>query len=312
MAQKYILDPNTLTYKPHKVTLRQHFNRVATYIGVSFLVGILFYIGTLFYNYTPTGVLLEIQNSKLVSSLLKIESKLENKAHILSKIEEKDDFLYRSYAELSPLPKTIRQAGFGGVDRYRKFDIFNQGKLLARISKKADILENQIKIQQKSFEEVNQLSQEKSKFFASKPGISPLLKSDYFRISDYFGDRYHPVFKRWKDHTGVDYAALHGTPVYATGDGVVLATGWDNGYGNRVIVDHGFGYVSIYAHLQRFKVKEGDTVKRGKLLGLVGNTGVSTGPHLHYEVRKDNKPVNPLYFYIDDLSDEQYKAIVHK
>ncbi|MGI6478390.1 MAG: M23 family metallopeptidase [Salinivirgaceae bacterium] len=312
MGKRYILDPDTLTFKEHKTTKKQLFRKIGLFTAIGVVLGVLFYIGAIFLHHTPTGVFLKFQNNRLVSGLLKMESRLDKKAEILSSIEEKDDYLYRNYAELTPLPSTIRQAGFGGVDRYKKFDVFNQGKLLARVFKKADILENQIKIQEKSFEEVSQLSLEKKRFFACKPGISPLLKSDYFRISDYFGRRYHPVFRQWKEHTGVDYAAMYGTPVYATGDGIVVATGWDSGYGNRVIVNHGFGYKTVYAHLQKCSVKVGDKVKRGKLVGLVGNTGVSTGPHLHYEVRKNNNPVNPLYYYIDDLTDEQYKAIVHK
>jgi len=311
MRQKYIFDNASLKYKPYKTTAKQYVVFVLKYASISILAGIILYVGTMLYNYTPNSIILDIKNKQLISNLLKVESKLENNSQKLHQIEEKDDFLYRSYVELSPLPVTIRQAGFGGVDRYRKFDIFSYGKLMSRIAKKIDILENQIKIQTKSFEEVNQLSYEKVKYFAAKPGLSPLMKSDYYRISDHFGRRYHPIHKTWKNHSGIDYAALRGTPVHCTGDGVIVATGWDNGYGNRVIIDHGFGYKTIYAHLQIVKVQKGETVKRGKLIGLVGNTGVSTGPHLHYEIRKNNSPVNPLYYYIDDLSEKEYSSITH-
>lgn len=311
MGQKYIFDTKTLSYRPYKPTKKHYVLAVLRYTGISILTGILLYAGTMVYNFTPNSILLNIKNNHIVNKLLRLESKLENKSQQLQKIEEKDDYLYRSYAELSPLPVTIRQAGFGGVDRYQKFNIYSYGELMGRIAKKVDILENQIKIQKKSFDEVNQLSYEKVKFYAAKPGLSPLLKSDYYRISDYFGNRFHPVHKKWKQHTGIDYAALRGTPVYSTGDGKIIATGWDSGYGNRIIIDHGFGYKTIYAHLQLVKVKVGETVKRGKLIGLVGNTGVSTGPHLHYEIRKNNLPVNPLFYYLDDLSEKEYSAITH-
>lgn len=312
MAKRYIFDADTLTYKEYKPTAMQRWSRRGIRVLIIFFVSVSLYIVSIFSGYTPLGLLYEIRNSKLVANLISLEKAIESQAEFLTKVEERDDNIYRHYAELSPLPVTIRQAGFGGVDRYRDFELFSYGKELSRIFMKADLLENQIKIQLKSFEEVGQLTHEKNMFYASKPGICPLMRNDYYRISDYFGKRYHPVFKMWKEHTGVDYAAMQGTPVYSTGNGKVVAIGWDNGYGNRVVVDHGFGYITIYAHLHKITVSEGDIVKRGKLVGLVGNTGVSTGPHLHYEVRKNGKPLDPLLFYIDDLRDEHYKIIAHK
>jgi len=272
---------------------------------------VLFSIATIF-PISSVSNIKKVETSLLIDKLISIEGKLENHSKLLATIEEKDDILYRLYVGLAPLPATIRQAGFGGTDRYRKFEVLQNGQLLSRITQKADMLENQIHIQQKSFDDIQSLGEEKIRYLSSVPGICPMRRSDYFRISDYFGGRFHPVYGVYKSHTGIDYAALPGAPVYATGDGVVIATGWDNGYGIRVLIDHGFGYSTIYAHLQRFVVRVGDKIKRGKLIGFVGNTGVSTGPHLHYEVRKNNDPVNPIYYYVDDISDEEYKYIAHK
>ena len=312
MKQKYILDPNTLQYTIHSTTSKQKLRKWLIFLGLSLTFSVLLYILVVLFSFTPTGFLLERQNESLIKKLSIVEGKLDRKSSILSIIEENDDVIYRGYTEMSPIPATIRQAGTGGVDKYGKLGIFSKGALMTRVAQKADMLESQIRIQQVSFDEIVELVNEKNRYHASIPAICPLLRKDYHRISDHFGNRFHPVLKRHKLHTGMDYAATIGTPVYSTGDGIVVATGWDTGYGNRVMIDHGFGYLSIYAHLSKMTVRKGDTVARGKLIGLVGNTGVSTGPHLHYEIRKDNVPVNPIRYYMDDLSDEDYKKIAHK
>ncbi len=312
MKQKFILDPVTLTFKPHKPTFKQRLKSVGRYLTISFAIAALFFVVSILSGFSLTGKFFEKQNQTLIKELMALEKKFDKHSQDLAEIEEKDDILYRNFVGLNPLPPTIRQAGFGGTDRYHKFNILSNGRLLAKVFQKADLLENQIHIQQKSFDDIQSLGEEKVRYIAFVPSICPMRKSNYFRISDYFGTRFHPVFGEYKEHTGIDYAALPGTPVYASGGGVVAATGWDNGYGLRVLINHGYGYTTIYAHLQRIVVHVGDSIKRGKLLGFVGNTGVSTGPHLHYEVRLNNKPVNPIRYYIDDIPDDEYNQIAHK
>ena len=243
---------------------------------------------------------------------------VENKNKILAlrdtllDIEENDDVIYRPFAEIKPIPKDIREAGFGGTDRYREFAGMEYSKEISEVFREFDKLKNRIDNQQKSFNEVEDLVQYIDEFYASKPAIRPIATKDELYVSSHYGRRFHPIYKRWKMHHGIDYAANIGSPVYATGKGIVKAAYYASGYGKVIKIDHGFGYLSVYAHLNKYIVKKGDTISRGQLIGYVGNTGISTGPHLHYEIRKNNRTQNPLYFYMNDLQPDEYQRIVSK
>ena len=312
MKQKYILNPLTLQYQVYKKSFKQVFFKWSITTMLCFIVSFCCFYFTELGKFVPTALFQQKHNKNLIEKLSTLNSDLDKKTEILKDIEENDDIIYRSYIETEPIPYTIRKAGIGGTDRYRHFSIYKSGEQLTTLAKKADLIQNQIKIQNGSFDEITELVNNKKEFYSQIPSICPMSNRDFYRISAYFGSRFHPVYRHTIQHTGIDFASTIGSPVYATGEGVVTDAGWYMGYGNRIVIDHGFGYTTVYAHLSKIKVKEGTKVNRGKLIGLVGTTGVSTGPHLHYEVRKGNVPINPIRFFCNDLSEEEYKQIIHQ
>ncbi|MFO7864931.1 MAG: M23 family metallopeptidase, partial [Salinivirgaceae bacterium] len=303
---KYYLDKNTLTYKPLISTPQVILKRIAkVFLGVVVLSVLTFLLLTK-HGYTPHELILSKSNEKYAQKIISYSGYIQALNDTLADIEENDDVIYRPFVEIKPLPKSIREAGYGGTDRYRSFAGLQKSNEVVDVFRSLDKLTGQVEMQQRSFDDVEEMVTFIDGFYAAKPGIRPIKREDELYISSRYGRRFHPVHKRWKMHHGIDYAASIGSPVYATGDGVVKTAHYASGYGKVVKINHGYGYESIYAHLNRYLVKRGDTLKRGQLIGYTGNTGTSTGPHLHYEVRKNNRTQNPLYFYIDDLKDEEY------
>jgi murein DD-endopeptidase MepM/ murein hydrolase activator NlpD len=211
----------------------------------------------------------------------------------------------------SPLPPTIRQAGFGGVDKYHNLKSFSNGDLLINLSLKSDILLKQLQIQEKSYDTLYYLAEVKQDSLLSVPGVIPISPSGYFRISDPFGWRMHPIYHRLIKHTGIDFAGPVGSPIYAPGNGKVENIRiTKTGYGKRLLIDHGYGFKTLYGHLSKIYVKEGDIVNRGQIIGAIGNTGTSTGSHLHYEVIYHNQKINPKGYFQNDLSNDEYMQMV--
>jgi len=205
----------------------------------------------------------------------------------------------------------MRNAGFGGVDRYRELEGLSNSDLLVTTTKKLDKLSKQIYIQSKSFDEIVKMANNKSILLASIPAIQPISNKNLRRMASGFGYRTHPIYKTTHFHTGMDFSAPVGTPVFATGDGTIeRADNLAQGYGNHIVINHNFGYKTLYGHLSRFAVRAGKKVKRGDLIGYIGSTGMSTAPHLHYEVIRNNQKVNPVNYYYNDLSPEEYQAMI--
>jgi murein DD-endopeptidase MepM/ murein hydrolase activator NlpD len=230
---------------------------------------------------------------------------------VLDEIQERDDNIYRVIFEADPIPNSIRKQGFGGINRYEKLLGLSNSELMINTSKKIDQLTKQLYLQSKSFDEVIDLAKNKSNMLASIPAIQPVANKDLKRMASGYGYRIHPIYKTRKMHYGMDFSAKTGTEIYATGDGVVSKIKRSKrGYGNYVKINHGFGYETLYAHMSKYIVKKGQRVKRGEVIGYVGNSGISTAPHLHYEVRKDNKKINPMNFYYNDLSPEEYEKML--
>ncbi len=309
---KYYLDKETLTYKPAEKKSLQVLKLNIKYFIALFLSSVLIFLLLAANNLSPHQVILTHQNQQLSDKIIHKNTKIEHLKEKLAEIEENDDVIYRSFAEMKPLSDDIRNGGFGGTDRYRQFAGLEYSKDISTVIREFDKLEKKISIQKKSFDEIEPLVSYFDEFYASKPAIRPISKKDELFISSYYGRRFHPIHKRYQMHHGIDYAARIGSPVYVTGKGIVKAAYYASGYGRVVKVDHGFGYMSIYAHLNKYIVSKGDTIKRGQLIGYVGNTGISTGPHLHYEIRKNNRTKNPLYYYIDDLKEEEYQKVVSR
>ena len=231
--------------------------------------------------------------------------------NVLHNIEERDNQIYRMYFEADPIPEEQRRAGFGGVNRYKSLEGFDNSKMIINTTRRLEILQKQLVIQSKSLDEIAKLAKEKEKLLTAIPAIQPVKNEDLIRMASGFGWRSDPFTKARKFHWGMDFTAPRGTPVYASGDGVVeAANNRAAGYGKHIRINHDYGYVSLYAHLSKYNVRVGQRVKRGDLIGFVGSTGRSQAPHLHYEIFKDGERINPINFYYGSLTAEEFKAML--
>ena len=251
----------------------------------------------------------EIDNMTLQYELM--NEKLSQVSTVLDNVQDRDDNIYRVIFEADPIPSSIRKAGIGGVNRYEKLEGFNNSELIISTAQKIDQISKQLYIQSKSFDEVIEMATKKSDMLASIPAIQPVTNKELKRLSSGYGRRIDPYYKKPKFHYGVDFSAPQGTPIYATGNGTVNKTKKSRrGFGNHIVIDHGYGYESLYAHMQKYTVRRGQKVKRGDLIGYVGNSGKSTAPHLHYEVHKDGRKVNPAYYFHNDLTPEEFDRML--
>ena len=267
----------------------------------------------LFYVFfdSPKEKRLKRENAQLALQYEILNARLEEQSDVLDNLQDRDDNVYRVIFEADPIPDNIRKAGFGGSNRYENLEGFDNSDIVVNTTKRMDQMAKQMYIQSKSLDEVYKMAQQKEKMLASIPAIMPVAKKDLSRVASGFGMRLHPILKIRKMHTGMDFTAPTGTPIYATGDGVVEdAESTRGGYGKHVVVDHGYGYQTLYGHMSKIDVRTGQKIKRGDILGYVGSTGRSTAPHLHYEVIKDGNKINPINFYSNDLSPEEYELMI--
>jgi len=308
---KYYYDTKTLSYKPIELSGVDKFKNFIVYFTSSAILA--FFILLIFFQYfdSPKEKRLKGEINNLLSQYEIINSDLKKIEIVLDDIQTRDDNIYRTIFEADPIPTSIRKQGFGGVNRYKKLSGFSNSDLIINTTKKVDQLTKQLYLQSKSFDEIIELAKNKSKMLASIPAIQPVANKDLKRMTSGYGYRIHPIYKTRKMHYGMDYSAKVGTEIYATGDGIISKVKRSKrGYGNYVKINHGFGYETLYAHMSKYIVKKGQKVKRGEVIGYVGNSGISTAPHLHYEVRKDNKKINPVNFYFNDLTPEEYEKML--
>ena len=229
---------------------------------------------------------------------------------VLQDVQQRDDNLYRVIFQADPVPSAIRKAGYGGTNRYEHLMDMANSDLVVNTTQKMDMLTKQLYIQSRSFDDVVEMCKNHDEMLRCIPAIQPISNKDLRKTASGYGTRIDPIYGTTKFHAGMDFSAHPGTEVYATGDGTVVKMGWETGYGNLIIVDHGFGYQTWYAHLQGFRTKLGKRVVRGEVIGEVGSTGKSTGPHLHYEVHVKGQVVNPVNYYFMDLSAEDYDRMI--
>lgn len=308
---KYYYDSDTLSYRKIERKKRTTFKYAMLFITGSALFGLLFvFIGSQYIESPKEKALKrELQNMELQYKLL--NKKMDEAERVLTNVEDRDNNIYRLYFEANPIPEEQRRAGFGGINRYKDLEGYDNSRLIIETSKRMDILQKQIVVQSKSLDEIAKLAEDKEKFLATIPAIQPVRNEDLTRMASGFGFRSDPFTKARKFHHGMDFTAPRGTPVYATGDGIVKRA--DNraaGYGKHIRIDHGYGYVSLYAHLYKYNVRKNQKVKRGDLIGFVGSTGRSQAPHLHYEVFKDKERINPINFYYGSLSAEEFNELL--
>ena len=310
---KYYYDPETLSYRPISQGKRLKVSNFFLFLISSLLFGVigLFTLLNTDVIKTPKEILQERELSNYELQFNLLGRRIEQMQAVLSNIEERDNDIYRIYFEASPIPKEQRRAGFGGVNRYNDLEGYNSSEMIINTTKQIDILSKMLVVQSNSLEEIQELAERKEELLAAIPSIQPVRKEDLKRMASGFGWRIDPFTKARKKHYGMDFSAVRGTPIYATGDGkIVRADNRSSGYGNHIRIDHGFGYVSLYAHLHKYNVRKGQKVKRGDIIGYVGNTGRSVASHLHYEIFKDGKKINPLNFYYGNLSSEEFDALI--
>jgi murein DD-endopeptidase MepM/ murein hydrolase activator NlpD len=307
---KYFYNPHSLDFEKVGLSVRTIAFRVFGFLSASIVAGVILLLGTYNYIDSPKEKILkrEIENYKLQSEIL--EQKVDKLNGVLVELQDRDASIYRAIFEADPISPSIRQGGFGGVEKYRELEGYASSETLINLNKKIDKLSKQMYVQSKSFDELSKLASRKTEFLASVPAIQPLSNKNLRRMASGFGYRVHPIYKTHKMHTGIDFTAPTGTPVYSTGNGrVVKVELGHRGYGNHVVISHGFGYQTLYGHLHKAKVREGQEVKRGQLIGYIGNTGLSSGPHLHYEVIKGSRKINPINYFFNDLNEDEYQAM---
>jgi murein DD-endopeptidase MepM/ murein hydrolase activator NlpD len=272
-------------------------------------------LSIIYYNYfeSPKELILKNEVKELQYYYGELNDEVKKLNETLKGIEHRDDNIYRAVLGAEPIDKAVRDAGVGGADRYAdiKAKGFDNEKLVIELRENVDKLKRKLYIESKSQDEVVQLAVKKEKLFAAIPAIQPISNKELVALASGFGMRIHPVYKVKKMHTGIDFAAPIGTPIYATADGIIdeVKTQF-SGYGKMVVIDHGFGYKTRYAHMHDFAVRQGQNVKRGDLIGYVGDTGLSTAPHLHYEVLLNNVLINPVHYFYNDLSPAEYEKVI--
>jgi len=308
---KYYYDKKTLSYKRIKLSPFKKFQRILFFLITSLFSGLLMIFVFFTFFDSPKEKMLNREIENMVFQYNQIKDKLNQISLVMADLQNRDDNIYRVTFEAEPIPNSIRKAGYGGVNRYEALKGYNNSDLIINTTKKLDQISKQLYIQSKSFDEIIELAKHKSEMLAAIPAIQPVSNKNLSRMASGFGPRIDPIYKTKKFHAGMDFSAKTGTPIYATGNGKVIRVRKSRkGYGNHVKIDHGYGYITLYAHMQKYIVKKGQKVKRGEVIGYVGNTGKSVAPHLHYEVHKNGKKVNPVNFFYNDLTSEEYEKMI--
>ncbi len=308
---KYIFNDKSLSYEESKTSNMQRVFRAFLFLVTALAFSIALILGSYTFFESPKERMLKSEISQYELQYQIMNDRLEKLQVLVDEMADRDDNIYRIIFEAEPISKEERQAGYGGVDRYAKLEGYDNSELLIETSRKLDVLASQLYVQSKSFDDVYEMARNKEKMLACIPAIQPVNNAELKRLSSYYGYRIDPVYKIKKFHSGVDFSAPQGTPIYSSGAGTVKKTHRSRrGYGNTVTIDHGYGYSTFYAHIKEIKVKKGEKVNRGQIIATVGNTGKSTAPHLHYEVRKNNRTINPIYYFFNDLSPEEFETIL--
>jgi murein DD-endopeptidase MepM/ murein hydrolase activator NlpD len=308
---KYKFNTKSLTYEKVTVPIRKRVWQVLSYLATGLFFATITIILAFKYLNSPKEKQLRRENEVISLQYELLNNRMTEVAEVLDDIQERDNNIYRTIFEAEPIPATIRKAGFGGVDRYKELQGYNNSDLMIETSKRMDRISKQLYIQSKSFDEVVKLVKGKAQLLASIPAIQPIANEDLRHQPSGFGWRTHPIYKTPEFHPGMDFAAPQGTEIRATGDATVeRADATAQGYGNHVVLNHGYGYKTLYGHMLKFVVRPGQKIKRGQLIGYVGSTGLSTAPHVHYEVMKGGEKMNPINYYYSDLTPEQYQKLI--
>ena len=308
--KKYKINPETLAMEQVEHGFRYWIRQTGIYILAGIVIGILFLYLFLTFFPSPREKQLLREKTSLESQLEVLNNQVDQMQVVMTDLQQRDDNLYRVLFGAEPIPLSVRQGAQRKIDYYEQLAQMTNSELAADLSLKVDLLEKEIYVQAKSYDEVAQMAKEQEIRMENIPAIQPVMNKDLKRVASGYGMRIDPVYHVRKFHQGMDFTAPTGTEVFATGNAKVSFVGWKQGYGNTVILDHGFGYQTLYAHLYKALVRKGQKVRRSDIIALVGNTGKSTGPHLHYEVRLNGRPVDPRNYYFYDLSPEEYDQMI--
>lgn len=310
---KYYYDTETCKYERIRISKWDVFLNLLGFVSLVLVAGVCLIIVFDTYFESPKAARLKKENEELQFYYDMLSKDMERADEMLESLQERDNHVYRTIFEAEPIPISVRNAGVGGVERYKQLleDGLERDELILNTWEKVDKLKRQLYIQTKSYDDLLGMAEDKTEMLASIPAIQPVSNKELRRLASGFGIRMHPIYKVKMMHPGIDFSAPQGTPIYATGAGKVTAvTSSFTGYGKHVEIDHGFGYITKYAHMSDYNVKIGQTVERGQCIGYVGNTGTSTAPHLHYEIIKDGNKVNPIHFFYQDITAEEYEILV--
>lgn len=306
----YRINPETLQLEHIEHGFRYWLRRSGGYILGGICIGILFFYVFLYFFPSPREAALIQYNKNLTAQLELMNKQVDQMQVVMSDMAQRDDNLYRAILGAEPIPLSTRLGATQQVSYYDSIARMTNVQLASEVQRKVDILEKEMYVQARSYEEIVELAKNQEVRMENIPAIQPVLNKDLKRMASGYGWRVDPVYHIRRFHEGMDFSAPIGTEIFATGNSTVVFAGWKQGYGQTVDLDHGFGYSTRYAHCSKLLVRPGQKVKRGDVIALVGNTGKSVGPHLHYEVHYQGRPVDPRNFYFYDLSPEDYDKMV--
>ena len=310
---KYFYNTHTLRYEKLVTPFRVKLLRVFAFVATAFVTAALISYFAFQFVGSPNEKFLRIQNGNLREDLEDLQDSVMRIEMKMAELEKRDNSVYRSIFEASPLPDSARATFLEKQQEIARVESMSGNELVKSIGQTLTVLKNRIAAQAVSYNQINNLINNKEKLLAATPAIQPISNKDLSRIASGFGYRVDPIYKTIKMHAGLDFTAPQGTPIYATADGLIkTAANTGNGYGNHVIINHGYGYETLYGHMVRIKARVGQRVNRGDLIGYVGSTGKSTGPHCHYEVHKNGQKLDPAYFFYNDLSPQQFDELLKR
>jgi len=308
---RYKFNPESLSFDKIKLGFRAVLLRSLAYLVASILIALIYYIIFAIFFDSPKEKALLREIEQLTFQYDLIQRDMSDLEKVIGQLQETDDNLYRTIFEAEPIPATLREGGVGGVNRYKELEGYNKSDIVIETTKRLDKIRKKIYIQSKSFDDLIVLANKKEEMLGAIPAILPISNKDLTRTASGYGPRVHPIYKIIKFHSGMDFTAPSGTEIYATGNGVIsYVNSSKRGLGNHIIVNHGYGYSTIYAHLDSFNVRSGQKVERGDVIGFVGSTGTSVAPHLHYEIKLNGRNVDPVNYYFNDLTPEEYERMI--
>jgi murein DD-endopeptidase MepM/ murein hydrolase activator NlpD len=308
---KYYYNTNTLRYEKLEVPLRVKLLRIFGFIAAALVTAALISYFAFQFIGSPNEKTLQLQNERLKDRYTSLNEKARGLAKQMEELEKRDNSVYRAIFEANPIPDSARAKEMEAAKEIATVEGMANNELFTSLFNTLNLLSSRVKVQNDSYKQIDELIKNKAEILSHTPAIQPVSNKDLNRIASGFGYRIDPVYKTVKMHAGLDFAAPQGTPIYATADGVVSISGnKGNGYGNHVVINHGYGYQTLYGHMVKVKANAGQKISRGEVIGWVGSTGKSTGPHCHYEVHKNGNKIDPVYFFYNDLTPEQFDRLL--